>query len=39
MYLRPAMTLHGLAAGVTTTFVTALVSMDRMNAFHHVVGI
>ena len=39
MYLRPAMTLHGLAAGVTATFVTALVSMDCMNAFHHVVGI
>ena len=39
MYLHPAMTLHGLAAGVTSTFVTALVSMDCMNAFHHVVGI
>ena len=37
MYLRPAVTLHGLAAGVTATFVTALVSMDCMNAFHHVV--
>ena len=39
MYLHPAMTLHGLAAGVTATFVTALVSMDCMNEFHHVVGI
>ena len=39
MYLRPAVTLHGSAAGVTATFVTALVSMDSMNAFHHVVGI
>ena len=28
MYLRPAMTLHGLAAGVTATLVSALVSMD-----------
>ena len=39
MYLHPAMTLNGLAAGVTATFVTALVSMDCMNEFHHVVGI
>ena len=29
MYLRPAMTLHGLAAGVTATLVTALVSPIR----------
>ena len=36
---RPAMTLHGLAAGVTATFVTALVPMDCMKAFHHVVGL
>ncbi len=28
-----------VAAGVTATFVTALVSMDCMNEFHHVVGI
>ncbi len=33
MYLRPAMTLHGLAAGVTAAFVTGLVSMDCMNAW------
>ena len=39
MYLRPAVTLHGSVAGVTATFVTALVSMDCINAFHHVVGV
>ena len=33
------MKLHGLAAGVTATFVTALVSMDCMIAFYQVVGI
>ncbi len=35
MYLHPTMTLHGLAAGVTATLVTALVSMACMNEFHH----
>ena len=37
--LHPNITSNGLAAGLTTTFVTVVVLMDRMNGFHHVVGV
>ena len=38
MCYNSTMKLHGLAAGVTTVITTALVSMDGIKTFHHMIG-